>query len=74
MTTITTNNADNIDWGLVYKNESVISNMATLSILLIQEIVGHDISSTINNEELCRESIARHVRSVICKHFVTTDN
>lgn len=72
MPSVTT--TDNIDWKLVCKNEAVISNMATLSILLIQEIVGHDISSTINNEELCRESIARHVRSVICKHFVTINN
>ena len=62
---------EKIDWKLYSKNDCAIHNLVNLDILLINEIVGHDISSTINNEELCQETIARHVRSIICRHFVT---
>ena len=41
---------EKIDWKLYSKNDCAIHNLVNLDILLINEIVGHDISSTINNE------------------------
>lgn len=53
------------NWDLYNRNHVILSNMLTLNVLLINEIVGHDISSTINNEELCHETISRYARSIM---------
>ena len=62
---------EKIDWKLYDKNLCAIHNLVNLDVLLINEIVGHDVASTINNEELCRSVITRHVRSIIYRHLVS---